>query len=672
MNLGGEKSLKKNISRNKEEDAFTLFPYKPYIQQKEFIRDCSKVFEEGRIGFLEAPTGFGKTAALLASSLSHRNQIFYASRTHTQMEQVAHELKEIQKKDKTISAVIIGSRNKLCLYPKIRHAKNYDKACEDCISKIVTKSGQPSYNVVSEDDKVNEGNILSRAAFCKFGDKKIKILQTLPKDVPKIITIKELMKYGKENQVCPYYLAQKLSEKRKVVIGSYNYIFLGFPITEKNLILDEAHNIEEICQKYNTFMINEIMIINSLKNLKTINKMVFQELREFLLLILDFLKKSKFEKEQNYPRKTLLLEMRKFKIDTQVFSRIENFLKLTERLQKELIRKNKKMIIRDKLPSYRVLNFMKSFLESESDTYIGIWKNQNYGKELHWFCLDPKIGFSKIQNQQPNSIVLTSGTLSPLEGQIHRLGLKDVFNRSYSTIISRENIFLIIIGNDSKDTPLSTQFRVRNQKNVVNGYGDTIKKLLEKIPNGSLIFYPSYGYLNNVRKIWDESGIRLNEEGKEFTESNESTSEETLRNYRKEAKSKQTVLHAVARGKLSEGQNFPDEEGRAVLIVGIPYPDFSDPKIQAQMNYYDKIKSGYGHMWYMDSALRIVNQALGRVWRHKNDYAISVLIDHRYLQSNIINRISPWIRENIFIVESKTQMNELNRMIDTFFDVTPK
>ena len=39
------------------------------------------------------------------------------------------------------------------------------------------------------------------------------------------------------------------------------------------------------------------------------------------------------------------------------------------------------------------------------------------------------------------------------------------------------------------------------------------------------------------------------------------------------------VLMAVCRGKVSEGIDFADRDARAVVITGIPFPAFKDPKV---------------------------------------------------------------------------------------------
>lgn len=43
------------------------------------------------------------------------------------------------------------------------------------------------------------------------------------------------------------------------------------------------------------------------------------------------------------------------------------------------------------------------------------------------------------------------------------------------------------------------------------------------------------------------------------------------------------IMFAVCRGKVSEGLDFSDDNARAVITVGIPYPNFKDPQVSATM-----------------------------------------------------------------------------------------
>ena len=47
------------------------------------------------------------------------------------------------------------------------------------------------------------------------------------------------------------------------------------------------------------------------------------------------------------------------------------------------------------------------------------------------------------------------------------------------------------------------------------------------------------------------------------------------------------VLMGVCRGRISEGLDFSDNAARCVIIVGIPYPQMTDPKVILKKEYLD-------------------------------------------------------------------------------------
>ena len=50
-----------------------------------------------------------------------------------------------------------------------------------------------------------------------------------------------------------------------------------------------------------------------------------------------------------------------------------------------------------------------------------------------------------------------------------------------------------------------------------------------------------------------------------------------------------------------------------------------------------------GQSWYFQSASRAINQAIGRVIRHKNDWGAIFLLDDRFLSDSQISQLSGWL-----------------------------
>ena len=48
------------------------------------------------------------------------------------------------------------------------------------------------------------------------------------------------------------------------------------------------------------------------------------------------------------------------------------------------------------------------------------------------------------------------------------------------------------------------------------------------------------------------------------------------------------LMLAVCRGKVSEGLDFADNNARAVVCVGIPFPNVKDTQVELKRQYNDK------------------------------------------------------------------------------------
>lgn len=101
------------------------------------------------------------------------------------------------------------------------------------------------------------------------------------------------------------------------------------------------------------------------------------------------------------------------------------------------------------------------------------------------------------------------------------------------------------------------------------------------------------------------------------------------------------IFFGVFRGKISEGISLKDDYCRCVVTVGIPFGSMTDPRVILKKEHLNNMESAAGtyrpmgqmpagKKWYQRDALQAVNQALGRVVRHQDDYGILVLADSRY------------------------------------------
>ena len=126
-----------------------------------------------------------------------------------------------------------------------------------------------------------------------------------------------------------------------------------------------------------------------------------------------------------------------------------------------------------------------------------------------------------------------------------------------------------------------------------------------------------------------------------------------------EPNGKGAVFFAVCRGKVSEGLDFADNNGRAVIVTGLPFPPLKDTKVILKKKYLDTNRNREngllsGADWYNLEATRAVNQAIGRVIRHKNDYGAILLCDSRFNMSQNKDKLSSWIQNHLKVAQSPT------------------
>ena len=55
-----------------------------------------------------------------------------------------------------------------------------------------------------------------------------------------------------------------------------------------------------------------------------------------------------------------------------------------------------------------------------------------------------------------------------------------------------------------------------------------------------------------------------------------------------EGERKGAIMLGVCRARMSEGIDFSDDAARMVIVVGIPYPNLTDPKIILRRNYLEQ------------------------------------------------------------------------------------
>jgi chromosome transmission fidelity protein 1 len=220
-------------------------------------------------------------------------------------------------------------------------------------------------------------------------------------------------------------------------------------------------------------------------------------------------------------------------------------------------------------------------------------------------------------------------------------------------VVPSSNVLLQCIGRGPTNQVLDFRYQTRSTVEICDELGRTLLEICRTAPNGVVVFLPSYSYEAFLICHWKKSHIwnellsikKIHREPK----SSQNT-EICLQSYSSDAINGDlgAVLFSVIGGKMSEGINFSDGMARCVVIVGLPYPDSTDPVLIEKMNALDKMvdKTITGQSYYQNLCIRAVNQSVGRAIRHANDYAAIVLIDQRYTNdSRIWSGLPHWLKK---------------------------
>ena len=229
-------------------------------------------------------------------------------------------------------------------------------------------------------------------------------------------------------------------------------------------------------------------------------------------------------------------------------------------------------------------------------------------------------------------------------------------------------------------------FTQRKSIAMIDDLGVGFLYLCQAIPDGIVAFFPSYAYLDHVVQRWQvRSGTplsiweRLAEKKAIFRESKENVRvEDTLQQYSSVIDRGQGgLLLSVVGGKMSEGINFADKLGRAVIVVGLPYPNLQSPEWEAKIAHAEKSIMDHGGSasdakaagrdLYENSCMRAVNQSIGRAIRHQNDYASIILLDRRYNSHRIEEKLPGWIRQGLVQSTTRKPFTEMMASLTAFF-----
>ncbi|XP_027330323.1 Fanconi anemia group J protein homolog isoform X2 [Abrus precatorius] len=713
------------------------FPYQPYGSQFAFmgrvISTLNRAQREGHChALLESPTGTGKSLSLLCSSLAWQNHckskqphlkpapeaipdplahgggfvpeevspssasenldrtqsevnnkkqkkkaaptIYYASRTHSQISQV---IRELRKTAYRVPMAVLASRKHYCTNTNILGKENIDEECKQLLKDQAT--GCPEFK--------NAHKVKGHPSLQKGGCNEVH-------------DIEDLVKVGQVVKGCSYYAARSMSDDAELVFCPYSYIInpviraaMDVDIKGAVVILDEAHNIEDIARDSGSVDIEEDVLDKlqmELQQLCPINATIYRPLYEMAQGLTSWMeeKKNMLEKRdfQHYVScwtgDKALRELEEANISKQCFPILlecaTKAIKVATDLEAEAPHLSGMSVITlEGLFSSLTYFFSRNgshmldyqlalqrYVRKDTGRAFGNW---TYALSL--WCLNPAVVFKDVADLSL-SIILTSGTLSPMTSFSSELGVHFETSLEAPHVIDVDSqVWPAIISTGPGNCPLNASYKTADGYAFQDAVGKSLEEIFKIVPG-------QWSRLNAEKSLFveprggsqDDFELALKgyydsiHHGKRPTlgrrrrirkiDLNHVHAVDSLQNSNKEG----AALLGVCRGKVSEGIDFSDDNARVVIIVGIPFPNINDIQVALKKKYNDTYKLSKnllsGNEWYCHQTFRALNQAAGRCIRHKLDYGAIILLDERFREERNRAFFSKWLRRPLRVYDS--------------------
>uniref|UniRef100_A0A671MU76 DNA 5'-3' helicase n=1 Tax=Sinocyclocheilus anshuiensis TaxID=1608454 RepID=A0A671MU76_9TELE len=623
-------------------------------------------------------------------------KIFFGTRTHKQITQIARELKRTLYS--TVPMTILSSRDHTCVHPEVVPHANRNERCKELLEAKSGLSCRYYHNV----HKMRDQSTLQWVHGLHHA-----------------WDIEDLVRLGGKLRSCAYYAARELMQDACIVFCPYNYLLdpliresMEINLKEQIVVLDEAHNIEDCARESASYTLNQAQLLlarDEIDGMVTHNIRRDQHrpllafccsLANWVQASCNSLEEREYESSCKVWTGTEILGIfHGLGITADTFSLLQKnlaaVLEKEERIglvngredtvQVATISSNTQSMLKSLFmvleflfrqncrfaDDYRVAlqqSFMWTTQQGLPDAqgfFAGPQRRRQSTRTktlvhtLSFWCLNPAVAFSDLRDSV-RSIVLTSGTLSPMGSFSSELGIKFSIQLEANHVISKSQVWVGTVGAGPQGRKLCATFQHAETFAFQDEVGALLLKVCHTVSRGVLCFLPSYKMLDKLRDRWINTGLwdKLEERKTVITEprgGGKGDFDELLQTYyeaiRGTAANNGALLVAVCRGKVSEGLDFTDDNARAVVTIGIPFPNIKDLQVELKMKYNDKHAKSRGLLpgsrWYEIQAYRALNQALGRCIRHRNDWGALILVDDRFRTNpnKYITGLSKWVRQ---------------------------
>lgn len=562
------------------------FPFRETrLGQKEITEETAKTGDQGGELLLQAPTGTGKTAAVLTGAIppAVRNWsiLFFLTSKNTQKKILGETMELIIDRGFHFRTIIISSRENSCPMEMER--------CNTEICPYAEVFG-PRIRETGIADELTE-----------------RIL----------ITPEMLMEKGIEAGVCPFELSLYISQRCDLVACDYNYVFdpgirlKRFFDDESTaarcaLLIDEAANLPDRVRGIWSPEIRTSWMDAAWKHARG-NRRMQNLLRPWRKLLQAYAEKP-------WPHR-------------------ENEIKLPAEVELPGIdRRRWQKIIGGDPDSPREISLLCRAIygfsrvsERLDERFHLLALNDNGDTLIQYFCTDPST-FIAEEHSRCSSVSCFSATLEPMEHFAWELGLTGN-HRSVSVgwPFPVENLTVWV------DTNINTRYRYRHEQTepIVN----RLEGAREKNPGTWMAFFPSFAWMEQIALRAEEKGFSFIAQKREMT-----TSERE--DFVNEINSGGNMIMVVAGGLFAEGVDLTIPDLRGCFIAGPSLPSVSLKQGLLKDRYEQTGRNGFLHAFAIPGINRVI-QAAGRLIRNSDQKADLILLGERFIKEPYFSHLPP-------------------------------
>lgn len=635
-------------------------------------------------------------------------KIIFCSRTHSQLTQFIHELQRVlppkgftssteesEEQSECVKHLALGSRKNLCINEKVLRLSSTAAINESCLE--LQRPGTAKEK---------------KCLYLPDADKRELLDSFKDRAIAHIRDIEDLAKLGKEMHICPYYASRPAIAPSEVLTLPYPLLLqksareaLGVSVKDNVIIIDEAHNLMDAIADTMSISMTLVQLqtatqqvtayIQRFKNrLKGKNRVYVTQVIRLLNSVVDCLQSTVAPLHQQDVSITGPQLMAGKGVDQIKPHKVLQYLhesKLVHKVEGFIDSRAEGDNPKGILMQFQSLLVALMNPAAEGRFFIARQDNE---LAIRYALLDPREHFRDIV-EDARAVILAGGTMSPMSDYeqflFSYLAVDRLQTFSFGHVIPRENILIEALVRGPEGQEFDFTFEKRSDQNMIIQLGRLIIKICQLVPDGVVAFFPSYDYLRKVLAVWSNGPVSIMEQLSKlkpvFRDEKATSIEELLRDYAGAIDAgKGGMLLSVVGGKLSEGINFSDKLGRAVVAVGLPFPNANGAEWKAKIHHVEETRyeqcrnqgqlseseakaraKAAGRDFYENACMRAVNQSIGRAIRHRNDYAAILLVDRRFATERIRSKLPGWIRGSMVGSQPTKEWSHVEQNLKTFF-----